>query len=176
MIFYKDKFKELREQRGLSLAEVGTACGVSQSMVSRWETDEKSSPRPNKIQKIAKCLQCAPEDIAKFGDIEITMDHVQEVRERYISEFGADIYDELAAIRLQKRNLKHLGNKIGPQAEQDDARARYEKAIEEARMQICKNIIQGQDPMLKIVLDIWPRLSPGTKGELIDFIERRKNG
>lgn len=68
MIFYKEKFRQLRESRGLTHEEIGAACGVSQSIVSRWEKKGKSQPRPAKIKKIAAILQCKESDLVKYGD------------------------------------------------------------------------------------------------------------
>ena len=56
MIFYKEKFRQLRESRGLTHEEIGAACGVSQSIVSRWEKKGKSQPKPAKIKKIAAIM------------------------------------------------------------------------------------------------------------------------
>lgn len=67
MIFDKNKFRELREARGLTLSQVANACNVSQSMVSRWEKEGESYPLPAKIQKLAAILQCETSDLAEFG-------------------------------------------------------------------------------------------------------------
>lgn len=67
MIFDKNKFRELREARGLTLSQVANACNVSQSMVSRWEKEGKSCPLPAKIQKLAAILQCEASDLAIHG-------------------------------------------------------------------------------------------------------------
>ena len=71
MIFYKEKFRQLRESRGLTHEEIGAACGVSQSIVSRWEKKGKSQPRPAKIKKIAAILQCKESDLVKYGDTDM---------------------------------------------------------------------------------------------------------
>ena len=68
MIFNKQKFRELREARGLTLEQIAAECGVSESIVSRWEQPGKANPRPAKIAKLAAVLQCEKSDLARYGD------------------------------------------------------------------------------------------------------------
>ena len=74
MIFDKEKFRALRESRGLSLEDVGRSCGVSQSIVSRWESPGKCNPRPAKIPQLAAILHCEESDLAQYGGRENVFD------------------------------------------------------------------------------------------------------
>lgn len=70
MTFNKENFRRIRQERGLTLDAVAVACGVSQSMVSRWEKSGKAQPRPNKIPLIAAILRCPESEIASYGEAE----------------------------------------------------------------------------------------------------------
>lgn len=70
MTFNKENFRRIRQERGLTLDDVAAACGVSQSMVSRWEKRGKAQPRPAKIVLIAAALQCPKSEIANYGEAE----------------------------------------------------------------------------------------------------------
>lgn len=47
----------LRKARGLTMEEVGKACGVAKSTVRKWETDFIESMRADKLQALADVLQ-----------------------------------------------------------------------------------------------------------------------
>jgi len=66
MIFYKDKFREIRERLGLTLEDVASACGVSKQTVQKWEKHEYLKPKPSRIQKIAVLFRCSPEEFSDF--------------------------------------------------------------------------------------------------------------
>lgn len=47
----------LRKNRGLTLEQVGKACGVAKSTVRKWESDYIESMRADKLQSLANVLQ-----------------------------------------------------------------------------------------------------------------------
>lgn len=47
----------LRKARGLTMEEVGRACGVAKSTVKKWESDFIESMRADKLQALAEVLQ-----------------------------------------------------------------------------------------------------------------------
>jgi repressor LexA len=51
-----DRIRNLRKQRGLTLEEVGRACGVSKSTVRKWEIGMIDSMRADKVQKLVEIL------------------------------------------------------------------------------------------------------------------------
>ena len=54
--------KNIREQAGLTQAEVAKALNVGQSAVAAWEAD-KALPRADKLINIAKLLNCSIEEL-----------------------------------------------------------------------------------------------------------------
>lgn len=174
MIFYKEKFKFLREMRGLSYERVAKAVGVTKQTVHRWETQQNYQPRAKFISLIAACLQVQPDEICAFGNIETDEQAIAEARKGYVADFGADIYDELAEIHLQQRNLDRVRLAGGNERFDHVLSAKYRKAIEDEREKIWRKMAMT-DAMLAIVLQAWQNMSGRDKGELIEFIERRKN-
>ena len=67
MIFRPQRFKEIREQRGLTLKEISLALGIAESSVHNWESG-LFAPRPSRIEKIATILQCDPDDLVSYED------------------------------------------------------------------------------------------------------------
>ena len=92
----------------------------------------------------------------------------------YVADFGADIYDELAEIHLQQRNLDRVRLTVGNEEYRRTISARYRKTIEDAREKIWRKMAKA-DAMLAIVLDAWQDMSGADKGELIEFIQVRLN-
>ena len=108
MIFFKSKFKELREARGLTLDQVAAACDVSKQTVQKWEKHKTLKPRPAKIPKLAALLRCEVSDLAKFGGplekaLDAQNEEAEEIRKLL---FGADVAEEINQIRraCQRRN------------------------------------------------------------------------
>lgn len=56
--------KNIREQAGLTQAEVAKALNVGQSAVAAWETGQ-ALPRADKLIDIAKLLNCTIEELLK---------------------------------------------------------------------------------------------------------------
>lgn len=54
------KIKTLREQRGMTLEELGEKVGVGKSTVRKWETGMIANMRRDKIAKIAAALDTDP--------------------------------------------------------------------------------------------------------------------
>ena len=52
-----------RTELGLTLEDVGNACGVGKSTVRKWETGMIQNMRRNKIVLLAKALQIDPVDL-----------------------------------------------------------------------------------------------------------------
>ena len=53
------KIKRIREMRGLKLRELGSMCGLSFSMIGRWERQE-SDPSWDQVCKLASALEVSP--------------------------------------------------------------------------------------------------------------------
>lgn len=54
------KIKELRQERGLTLEQVGKAVGVGKSTVRKWEVGMIANMRRDKIASLAKVLGTTP--------------------------------------------------------------------------------------------------------------------
>jgi len=67
MIFFKKKFQQIRESRGLTLKQVANACDVAEATVQKWEKRSNYQPRPDKIPKLAALLHCQESDLAQYG-------------------------------------------------------------------------------------------------------------
>ena len=55
-----EKIKELREEKGMTLEEVGNIVGVGKSTVRKWETGMIANMRRDKIAKLASALGTTP--------------------------------------------------------------------------------------------------------------------
>lgn len=55
MDFYKDRLKEIRENKGLTQLDIAKACGLRKQSVENWESGE-CKPRPKRMKQIAARL------------------------------------------------------------------------------------------------------------------------
>lgn len=55
-----EKIRLLRHQRGMTLEDVGDACGVGKSTVRKWESGQIANMRRDKIALVAKALGVTP--------------------------------------------------------------------------------------------------------------------
>ena len=99
MIFFRNKFKSLRESFGLTQQDVADVAGVSEAAVSGWENGT-NSPRPARIKKLAALLRCQESDLARYGGpLEKALDSMNEREEQIRAMlFGADVADEIGLI------------------------------------------------------------------------------
>lgn len=65
MIFFKERFKEMRLRNGWNQKFVADALGVQESSVSNWESGE-NCPRPTRIPAIAQLFGCDYEYLAEL--------------------------------------------------------------------------------------------------------------
>lgn len=59
---------ERRKELGLTLEEIGTACGVSKSTVKKWESGYISNMKRDKIAQLAKVLNIPPTRLIDSDD------------------------------------------------------------------------------------------------------------
>lgn len=64
------KIKELREQRGYTLEELGNKVGVGKSTVRKWETGMIENMRQDKIAKLADALLVTPSYLLGWDEVE----------------------------------------------------------------------------------------------------------
>ncbi len=65
MIFFPQKFKQIRESHRMTLKEVAEKIGVAESSVHSWEHGV-FSPRSKNIHKLADLFRCDVEDLAAY--------------------------------------------------------------------------------------------------------------
>ena len=101
------KIKELREQRGMTLEELGNKVGVGKSTVRKWETGMIANMKRDKISKVANALGVDPAYLMGWednlnkssADLMVDMIHDTELLDRVhkINKLSADdkktIYD-----------------------------------------------------------------------------------
>ena len=54
------QIKKLREEKGMTLEELGNKVGVGKSTVRKWETGMIANMRRDKIEKVAQALDVSP--------------------------------------------------------------------------------------------------------------------
>ena len=63
-----EKIRLLRHQRGMTLEDVGDACGVGKSTVRKWESGQIANMRRDKIALVAKALGVTPAYLMGWDD------------------------------------------------------------------------------------------------------------
>lgn len=63
-----EKIKVLREQRSMTLEELGNKVGVGKSTVRKWENGMIANMRRDKIAKLANALQCSPTYLMRWDE------------------------------------------------------------------------------------------------------------
>lgn len=73
------KIKKLREEKGLTLEELGNMVGVGKSTIRKWETGMIANMKRDKISKVANALKCSPaylmgweEEVSKDSPVSTT--------------------------------------------------------------------------------------------------------
>ena len=59
------QIKKLREEKGMTLEELGNKVGVGKSTVRKWETGMIANMRRDKIEKVAQALDVSPGAVYK---------------------------------------------------------------------------------------------------------------
>ena len=102
-----DKIKQLREQKGMTLEELGNKVGVGKSTVRKWETGMIANMRRDKIKKVADALDTSPEFLMGWTDetsIIIEPKEPQGDREEALNEYAKTLYEhyQKASPEIQK--------------------------------------------------------------------------
>lgn len=63
-----DRIKQLREEKGMTLEDLGNKVGVGKSTVRKWETGMIANMRRDKIIKVADALNTSPEFLMGWED------------------------------------------------------------------------------------------------------------
>lgn len=104
------KIKQLREQKGMTLEELGDKVGVGKSTVRKWETGMIANMRRDKISKLASALgvsssylmdweeNLTDENADLIPDIlsdSVLIEHIKKLRQLN-KEHQQTIYDNIA--------------------------------------------------------------------------------
>ncbi|MFU7527400.1 helix-turn-helix domain-containing protein [Qipengyuania sp. ASV99] len=82
-----EKFNRLRRERGLTLAQVADAMGVSKPTVWAWEKG-KARPLPERLTSLAEVLGVSEDEINESGTPGEAAALVDECRQRIASAYG----------------------------------------------------------------------------------------
>lgn len=63
-----DKIRQLREEKGMTLEELGNKVGVGKSTVRKWETGMIENMRRDKIKKVADALNVTPDYLMGWSE------------------------------------------------------------------------------------------------------------
>lgn len=63
-----EKIKNLREEKGYTLEELGEKIGVGKSTVRKWENGMIKNMRRDKIAKLSEVLDCSPLYLLGYED------------------------------------------------------------------------------------------------------------
>ena len=104
-----DRIKQLREQKGMTLEDLGNKVGVGKSTVRKWETGMIANMRRDKIKKVADALNTSPEYLMGWTDphVEFEVDNPMPSkgdREEALDEYAKTLYEQYqkASPEIQK--------------------------------------------------------------------------
>lgn len=63
-----ERIKQLRQEKGMTLEEVGNKVGVGKSTVKKWEDGQIANMKRDKILKLANAFQCSPSYLMGYED------------------------------------------------------------------------------------------------------------
>lgn len=112
MKFYCEKFKSIRESRGLTQDELAAKIGNTRQAIQRWEKN-KCNPKPKHIPLLAQILNCS---IKEISDLEIKPEMAENVNLKLLfPDFQSDIKElenQIILIFLNSQPQKDLRDKI----------------------------------------------------------------
>lgn len=125
------KIKTLREEKGMTLEELGAKVGVGKSTVRKWETGMIANMRGDKIVKVAKALGTDPSYLMGWEQIDTNFsgkEAPKEIADKFknnVHKFHGehkellDIYEKLSSPN-QKRVLTYSKNLLVNQQMEED--------------------------------------------------------
>lgn len=105
---FKDRLKELRISRGLTQDDLASRLDIPSSTVRRYETDEKSMPKHERLEKIADFFGCTVDYLLGRNDEDSVNEvNLNPVDRQILEEFRKlDPKDQEYMIDLIKRIQK----------------------------------------------------------------------
>lgn len=92
-----DKIRQLREEKGMTLEDLGNKVGVGKSTVRKWETGMIENMRRDKIAKVAAALDVTPDYLIGWNDSDKNYEVlIESYKMRHKIDYLLDYYELLA--------------------------------------------------------------------------------
>ena len=108
---FAQRIKKLRNQRQMTLEQVGAIVGVGKSTVRKWETGMISNIKGDKIALLAKALETTPEYLMGW-DIQSQIDtlalEIEQLRSEISSAQSEEIGDLEYTLALKEESYEDL--------------------------------------------------------------------
>ena len=92
-----DRIRQLREEKGMTLEELGNKVGVGKSTVRKWEIGMIENMRRDKIAKVAAALDVTPDYLIGWNDSDKNYEVLIETyKMRHRLDYLLDYYELLA--------------------------------------------------------------------------------
>lgn len=92
------KIKKIREEKGMTLEELGNKVGVGKSTVRKWENGMIANMRRDKISKLANALECSPSYLMGWENNSDSI--LQTLSENEIASLKADMLELKKGIKI----------------------------------------------------------------------------
>lgn len=151
------KIKTLREEKGMTLEELGNKVGVGKSTVRKWETGMIANMRRDKIAKVASALETSPAYLMGWEQIDSNFSRKEAPKEIYdksknnVSKFHGehnellDIYEKLSSPN-QKRVFTYSRNLLMNQQMEEDLTV--QAAHERTDIEVTDEMRQHDDDIM----------------------------
>lgn len=150
-----NRIRELRTEKGLTMEELGKACGVQKSAVNKWEKGKVDKIPYETMNRLCKALECAPAYLLGIDELSVEnmMTQIHASRESGIPLYKLGMnpaqIERLIEWKIRKGTVndsdlnnyvEYIGkiNQEAPLSEEDGKRAadlyvRIEEAVEKNR-------------------------------------------
>lgn len=151
------KIKTLREEKGMTLEELGNKVGVGKSTVRKWETGMIANMRRDKIAKVASALETSPAYLMGWEPIDSNFSGKEAPKEIYdksknsVSKFHRehkellDIYEKLSSSN-QKRVFTYSKNLLMNQQMEEELTV--QAAHERTDIEVTDEMRQHDDDIM----------------------------
>lgn len=151
------KIKTLREEKGMTLEELGNKVGVGKSTVRKWETGMIANMRRDKIAKVASALETSPAYLMGWEQIDSNFCGKEAPKEIYdksknnVSKFHRehkellDIYEKLSSSN-QKRVFTYSKNLLMNQQMEEELTV--QAAHERTDIEVTDEMRQHDDDIM----------------------------
>lgn len=102
---FGERMRMVREEKSMSLQEVGKKIGISKQALSRYEKDERS-PRQPTVESLARFFEVSPTWLMGY---DVKRNYAQSTREKMI-----DIADKLDLLdeKMREKLINHFNETI----------------------------------------------------------------